>query len=67
MTERNRRQVLVDLFAAVGAILVSASVLGRFRPSLKRSGAPGRLAAGGTASDRARRVEPAPFAVKRHG
>ncbi len=67
MMVRSRRQAVVEIAATVGAILVSASVLGRLLPWKNRPAKAGRLPRGGTSADRARRVQPAPFAVKRHG
>jgi len=67
MMERSRRQVLVEIAATVGAVLVGASFLDRLWPGRKRSGAPGRFARGGTPAAPARRVKPAPFTVKRNG
>jgi len=55
MMVRSRRQAVVEIAATVGAVLVSASVLGRLLPWKNRPAKPGRLPRGGTS------------AVKRHG
>lgn len=66
MMVRSRRQALVEMAATLGAILVSASVLGRVFPRRGRAGKPGRPVGRGTGASAAR-VKPAPFTVKRHG
>jgi hypothetical protein len=65
--DRSRRQVLGELAAAFGAILVGASVLGRFSFGKRRPGAKASRARGGTPGAQPARVRPAPFTVKRHG
>ena len=65
MMVRSRRQALVEMAATFGAILVSASVLGRVFQRRGRPGKAGRPIGRGTGAS-AGRVKPAPFAVKRH-
>jgi hypothetical protein len=67
MMVRSRRRAVAEIVATVGAVLVSAAVFGRLFPWKNRPTKPGRLPRGETSADRARRVQPAPFAVKRHG
>ena len=65
--ERSRRQVIVDLAAAFGVIVVGSSMLGRFGFGKKRPLAVAGRAPSGTSAGRAARVRPAPFTVKRGG
>jgi hypothetical protein len=65
--DRSRRQVVVEIAAAFGAILAGASALGRLPFARKRPDARGSRVRGETPTARAPRVRPAPFTVKRHG
>ncbi len=64
--DRSRRQALVELAAAFGAIVVGTSALGRLPFVRKRTKGAAAGTSGKTAGGRAR-VRPAPFSVKRHG
>lgn len=64
--DRSRRQVLVELAAAFGAVVVGATALGRLPFGRKRARGAAAGVSGKTAGARAR-VRPAPFSVKRHG
>ncbi len=61
MQVQSRRQTLAQMAAALGALMLSASVLRRILPRATAS----RVSRGPTAP--ARRVQPAPHSVKRHG
>ncbi len=61
MQVQSRRQTLAQMAAAFGALMLSASVLRRILPR----GTASRVSRGLKAP--ARRVQPAPHSVKRHG